>query len=145
VPQPLIVENGDMVRLVAAGATIVDEVPVGRLASDGKTLLPLDGSALKDRRRIVFNGSAIATLVVDRQDRLAAPPAITVIGLVEPEAVEAVLPSLRTAIERSFDELPAGARRDDDAINEAARRSLRRVLNERFGKRPLVEIQVVRI
>ena len=145
VPQPLIVENGEMVRLVAAGATIVDEVPVGRLASDGKTLLPLDGSALKDRRRIVFNGSAIATLVVDRQDRLAAPPAITVIGLVEPEAVEAVLPSLRTAIERSFDELPAGARRDDDAINEAARRSLRRVLNERFGKRPLVEIQVVRI
>ena len=145
VPQPLIIENGDMVRLVATGATIVDEVPVGRLASDGKTLLPLDGAALKDRRRIVFNGSAIATLVVDRQGRLAAPPAITVIGLVEPEAVEAVLPSLRTAIERSFDELPAGARRDDDAITEAARRSLRRVLNERFGKRPLVEIQVMRI
>ena len=145
VPQPLIVENGDMVRLVAAGATIVDEVPVGRLASDGKTLLPLDGAALKDRRRIVFNGSAVATLVVDRQGRLAAPPAITVMGLVEPEAVEAVLPSLRTAIERSFDELPASARRDDDAITEAARRSLRRVLNERFGKRPLVEIQVMRI
>jgi ribonuclease J len=145
VPQPLIVENGDMVRLVAAGATIVDEVPVGRLASDGKTLLPLDGAALKDRRRIVFNGSAVATLVVDRQGRLAAPPAITVMGLVEPEAVEAVLPSLRTAIERAFDELPSGARNNDDAITEAARRSLRRVLNERFGKRPLVEIQVMRI
>jgi ribonuclease J len=145
VPQPLIVENGDMVRLAAAGATIVDEVPVGRLASDGKTLLPLDGAALKDRRRIVFNGGAIATLVIDREGRLSAPPAITVIGLVEPEAVEAALPSLRTAVERSFDELPAGARRDDAAITEAARRSLRRVLNERFGKRPLVEIQVMRI
>jgi ribonuclease J len=145
VPQPLIIENGDMVRLVAAGATIVDEIPVGRLASDGKTLLPLDGAALKDRRRVVFNGSAVATLVVDRQGRLAAPPAITVIGLIEPEVVEAVLPALRTAIERSFDELPAGARRDNDTITEAAKRSLRRVLNERFGKRPLVEIQVMRI
>jgi mRNA degradation ribonuclease J1/J2 len=68
-----------------------------------------------------------------------------VIGLVEPEAVEAVLPPLRTAVERSFDELPASARRDDAAITEAAKRSLRRVLNERFGKRPLVEIQVMRI
>ena len=95
-------------------------------------------------RSIVFNGSAVATLVVDRQGRLAAPPAITVMGLVEPEAVEAVLPSLRTAIERAFEELPSDARNNEDAITEAARRSLRRVLNERFGKRPLVEIQVMR-
>src|SRR5271155_70129 len=145
VPQSLIIENGDMVRLVAAGATIVDEVPVGRLASDGKNLLPLDGSALKDRRRVVFNGSVVATLVLDRQGRLAAPPAITIIGLVEPEEVEAILPSLRTAIGRAFDELPAGARRDDDAGSEAARGRLRRVVYERLGKRPLVEIQVVRI
>ena len=93
-PQPLIIENGDMVRLGSGSAQIVDEVPVGRLASDGKTLLPLDGIALKDRRRVVFNGSAVATLVLDRQGRLAAPPAITVIGLVEPEAAEAALPLL---------------------------------------------------
>jgi len=145
VPQPLIVENGDMVRLAATGAAIVDEVPVGRLASDGKTLLPLDGAALKDRRRVVFNGSAVATLVVDRQGRLAAPPAITIMGLVEQDALETALPSLRTAIERVFDELPSRARADDDVISEAARRSLRRIMHERFGKRPLVEIQVVRI
>ncbi len=67
-------------------AVIVDEVPVGRLASDGKTLLPLDGAALKERRRIMFNGSVVATLVLNPQGRLAAPPAITVIGLVEPGA-----------------------------------------------------------
>ena len=147
VPQPLIIENGDMVRLGSGSAQIVDEVPVGRLASDGKTLLPLDGAALKDRRRVVFNGSAVATLVVDRQGRLAAAPAITVIGLVEPEAAEAALPFLRNAVERAFDELPPGARRDADTdlISEAARRALRRVFNERFGKRPLVEVQVVRI
>src|SRR5271167_649982 len=145
VEQVLIIENGDMVRLASAGAAIVDQVPVGRLASDGKTLLPLNGAALKDRRRVVFNGSAVATLVVDRQGRLAAPPAIAVIGLVEPEAVDDALPFLRAAVERSFDELPPPARRDDAVLSEAVRRSLRRVLNERFGKRPLIEIQVVRI
>ncbi len=145
VPQPLIIENGDMVRFGPGGATIVDEVPVGRLASDGKTLLPLDGAALKDRRRLVLSGSAVATLVLDRQGRLAAPPAIAVIGLVEPEAVQAAVPFLRTAVERAFDELPQTARDDDGVVGEAARRALRRVLNERFGKRPLVEIQVVRI
>jgi ribonuclease J len=145
VPQPLIIENGDMVRLGPVGAEIVDEVPVGRLASDGKNLLPLDGTALKDRRRVVFNGTAVATLVLDRQGRLLAPPAITAIGLAEPEAAAAVVPFLRTAVERALDDLPAGARRDDDTVSEAVRRALRRTFNERFGKRPLVEIQVVRI
>src|SRR6201982_2489447 len=89
VQQPLVIQNGDMVRLTPNGAAIVDEVPVGRLASDGKGLLPLGGIALKDRRRVVLNGSAVVTLVLDRQGRLAAPPAISLIGLVEEVAASA--------------------------------------------------------
>lgn len=145
VQQPLVIQNGDMVRLTANNAAVVDEVMVGRLASDGKGLLPLDGDALKDRRRVIFNGTAVATLVLDRQGRLVAPPAISLIGVVEPTAGEEAMPALRSALERVVDELPAGPRRDDGAVRDAVRRALRRVLNERFGKRPLVEIHVVRI
>jgi ribonuclease J len=145
VQQPLIIQNGDMVRLTPSGATIVDEVPVGRLASDGKGLLPLGGAALKERRRITLNGSAVATLVVDRQGRLAASPAISLIGLVEETPAGAALPYFRDAVERGFDELQAGQRRDDDAVREAVRRALRRAINDRFGKRPLIEIHLVRI
>jgi ribonuclease J len=145
VQQPLVIQNGDVVRLAASGATIVDEVPVGRLASDGKGLLPVDGSALKDRRRVTFNGSAVATLVFDRRGEPLAPPTISTIGVVEPAAAEAAAPALRSAVERALDELPASLRRDDEAVRDAARRALRRVLNERFGKRPLVEIHLVRI
>ncbi len=145
VQQPLVIQNGDMVRLTPSGAAIVDEVPVGRLASDGKGLLPLDGSALKDRRRVTFNGSAVTTLVVDRQGRLVASPAISLIGLVEEAAVAAAEPFLRDSIQRALGELPAVARRDDDVVREAIRRTLRRVINERFGKRPLIEIHLVRI
>jgi ribonuclease J len=145
VQQPLVIQNGDMVRLAASGASVVDEVPVGRLASDGKGLLPLDGTALKDRRRVTFNGSAVATLVLDRRGELLAQPTVSTIGLVEPVAAEAAAPALRSAVERALDELPVGLRRDDEAVRDAARRALRRILNERFGKRPLVEIHLVRI
>ena len=145
VQQPLIIQNGDVVRLTPDGAAIVDEVPVGRLASDGKGLLPLGGNALKDRRRITLNGSAVATLVVDRQGRIAASPAISLIGLVEETAAGAALPYFRDAVERGFNELQAGQRRDDDAVRDAVRRALRRAINDRFGKRPLIEIHLVRI
>src|SRR5690242_19372920 len=145
VQQPLVIQNGDMVRLAPTSASVVDEVPVGRLASDGKGLLRLDGAALKDRRRITFNGSAVATLVLDRRGQLLAPPTISMIGVVEPAAAEASAPALRSAVERALDELPGALRRDDEATRDAARRALRRVLHERFGKRPLLEIHLVRI
>ena len=145
VQQPIVIQNGDMVRLAPSGASIVDEVPVGRLASDGKGLLPLDGTALKDRRRAIFNGTAVATLVLDRRGQPLAPPTISMIGVVEPAAAEAAAPALRSAVERSLDELSGGLRGDDEAVRDAARRALRRILNERFGKRPLVEIHLVRL
>ena len=145
VQQPLVIQNGDMVRLTPSGAAVVEEVPVGRLASDGKGLLPLDGTALKERRRVTFNGSAVATLVLDRQGRFVAPPTISVIGVVEAAVADTAAPVLRGAVERAIEELPAGLRRDDEAVRDAARRVLGRVLKERFGKRPLLEIHLVRI
>ena len=145
VQQPLVIQNGDMVRLTPSGAAIVDEVPVGRLASDGKGLLPLGGAALKDRRRIILNGSAVATLVVDRQGRLAAPPAISLLGLVEETAASGAVPFLCAAAQCALGDLPAVARRDDNVVRDAVRRAVRRQINERFGKRPLIEIHLVRI
>ncbi|HVH73867.1 MAG TPA: ribonuclease J [Stellaceae bacterium] len=145
VVQALIVENGDMVRLAAAGASVVEEVAVGRLASDGKSLLPVGGAALKDRRRAGFNGTAVATLVLGRQGKLAAPPEVSLIGIVEEDAATAAAPALREALTRALDELPADARRDDESVREAARRALRRAVNERFAKRPLVEIHLLRV
>ena len=145
VQQPLVIQNGDVVRLAAAGGSVIDEVAVGRLASDGRGLLPLNGTALKDRRRVTFNGTAVATLVLDRSGGLAAPVTMSVIGVVERGAADAATPALRSAVERAVDELPTGSRRDDEAVRDAVRRALRRTLNERFGKRPLVEIHLVRI
>ena len=145
VPQALVIENGDLVRIGAGKAAIVDEVPVGRLASDGKSLLPIGGEALRQRQRVTFNGSAVATVVLDRNGGLAAPPTVSAIGLVESAAAAAAAPHLRNAVERAIDELPSARRRDDDAVRDAVRRALRRVFNERFGKRPLTEIHLVRI
>jgi ribonuclease J len=92
-----------------------------------------------------LNGSAVATLVLDRQGRLAAPPAISLIGLVEEVAATAAGPSFRDAVGHAVEALPATTRRDDDLVRDAVRRELRRVINDRFGKRPLIEIHLVRI
>jgi ribonuclease J len=145
VPQRLIVENGALVRLAAGGAAIVATVPTGRLASDGKGLLPLGGAALKDRRRLGFSGGTVASLVLDRKGRLLAPAMLSVIGLAETPAIEAALPALRETVARALDELPPARRLDDEGVREAVRRALRRALGECFGKKPLVTVQLIRL
>jgi ribonuclease J len=145
VHQQLVVENGELVRLAAGSAAIVDAVPTGRLASDGKGLLSLSGAVLKDRRRVVLNGSAVASLVLDKRGRLLAPAALNLIGVAETPAAEAAVPALREAVARALDELPPALRGDDEPVREAVRRAVRRTLAERFGKRPLVNVQVIRL
>src|SRR3954452_16994781 len=86
VEQAVVIENGDLVRLDSGGAAIVDEIPTGRIASDGKSLLPIRGAVLQQRRRAGVDGTAVVSLVLDRVGSLAPPPRVTLIGLSEATA-----------------------------------------------------------
>ncbi len=141
----LIIENGDVVRLDAQGATIAGQVPSGRIASDGKRLVPLDGAVLQQRKRVANQGGVVATVIMDRAGGLAAPPQISLIGLAEKNEAEEVAASLRDKVAAAVDSLPRPLRADDDAVRDAANRALRRAINERFGKRALIDIQLVRL
>jgi len=141
----LIIENGDVIRLDAQGATVEGQVPSGRIASDGRRLLPLDGSVLQQRRRVANQGGMVATLIVDRAGSLAAPVQIALIGVVETADVTDMSTKLRDAVTAVVESLPKAMRRDDAALKDAANRALRKALNERIGKRTLIEVQVVRL
>jgi ribonuclease J len=141
----LIIENGDVVRLDAQGATIAGQVSSGRIASDGKRLVPLDGAVLQQRKRVANQGGVVATVIMDRAGGLAAPPQISLIGLAEKDEAEEVSASLRDKVAAAVDSLPRPLKADDDSVRDAANRALRRAINERFGKRALIDIQLVRL
>ncbi|HEX3881616.1 MAG TPA: ribonuclease J [Stellaceae bacterium] len=145
VTEALVIENGAVVRLDAYGGSVVDEVPVGRVAADGSELLPIGGTALRQRRRIGADGGAVASVVVDRKGLLMAPPKVTLFGLGEGAAVPEIAAALGKIVADTVETMPAPLRRDDDALAEAARRALRRGISDRLGKRPLIEIQLVRL
>jgi ribonuclease J len=144
VPETVVAENGAMVRLAPGPATVIEEVPTGRLAADGNQVLSVGSEALRDRRRMVYNGSAVATVVLDRNGRLLASPKVTVHGVIE-ETDDVILDELAEAVARAVEGLRSSERRDDEAVREAARVAVRRSLRATFGKRPVTEIHIVRI
>ena len=142
VAQAIVTRNGEVVKLAPGPAAVIGEVPTGRLIADGKQLLDAGGEVFKSRQRVIFNGAALVTIVLDGTG-LVMPPQVTVPGLAAEEP-ELTL-ELSGAVAEAIDALAARERRDDDAVREAARIALRRAVRARFGKRPITEVHLVRL
>ncbi|MBW4090503.1 MAG: ribonuclease J [Proteobacteria bacterium] len=140
---PLLLEDGDLLSLSSNRPEVIESVPVGRLVLDGNRLVPFTGGVLAARRRMLFNGVVLASLVVDDAGRLRGTPKVSAPGLFEPEDPE----TARIAAEfaAALADVPAASRRDDAALEEVARAALRRALGKRLGKRPLVDVHLLRV
>lgn len=140
---PLLLEDGDILQLAPGRPEVVDSAPVGRLVLDGARLVPLSGQVLAARRRMLFNGVVVASLAVDEAGRLCGAPRISAPGLfaTQDPATEEIAAEFAAAIA----DLPAPLRRDNAALEDAARATLRRAVGRRVHKRPLVDIHLLRV
>jgi ribonuclease J len=141
--QPFLLEDGDILRLAPGRTEVVDSAPVGRLVLDGSRLTPFGGAVMTARRRMLFNGVVLASLVVDANGRLRGEPRISAPGLFEPEDPE--LDRIGTEFADAVEDLPSALRRDDAPLVDAARAALRRALGRRLQKRPLVDVHLLRV
>ena len=122
---------------------MTDSAPVGRLVPDGGRLVPLSGPVMSARRRMLFNGVALASLAVDDAGRLRGAPRVSAPGLLEPEDPD--MNRIVAELSDALADLPSGIRRDDAALTDAARTALRRSLGRRLQKRPLVDVHLLRV
>jgi ribonuclease J len=140
---PFMMEDGDIITLYPGRPAITDSAPVGRLVLDGTRLVPLKGEVMAARRRMLFNGIVVASVAVDQAGTLRGRPKISAPGLLDPEDSETdrVAADFADALE----DLPANLRRDDAALQDAARAALRRTLGRKLGKRPMVDVHLIRV
>lgn len=139
------VRDGDMLRLAPGPATILDQVPFGRMYKDGKVIGSDEGVGLKDRRRLSFAGHVAVNVVLDDRYDLAGDPDLVAIGVPEVDARGEPLEDLMlSAAVGAFDSIPRARRKDLDLIQESVRRAVRGAANEAWGKKPLVTVFVTK-
>ena len=139
IPEAIHAPNGSMVRLAPGPATIFDEAPHGRLHLDGNVLTEGDGNAVKERRGLAFAGFVAVTLMLDGRGRSVNDPVVICAGL--PESVE------EAAVQAANDAQDKVSRRTDDdgKICEEMRRVVRRAVQDAWGKKPVVKVELVRM
>ncbi len=140
---PFMLEDGDVITLSPGRPAITDSAPVGRLVLDGTRLVPLKGEVMSARRRMLFNGIVVASLAVDQSGNLRGRPRISAPGLLDPDDPETV--RVANDFAETLMDLPVSLRREDAALEDAARSALRRTLGRKLGKRPMVDVHLIRV
>ncbi len=135
--------NGRMLRLAPGPVAEVDDVPVGRLFRDGSILTTPEKSGATVRRKASFAGVVAVSLVLDAKGGSLADPEVALIGIPEEDARgRAFRDAVVTAAASTLDGLPKPRRKDIEMIRDAVRRAVRGAVNERWGKKPIVEILI---
>jgi len=145
VPEPVGARNGYVVRLAPGRATVVDEVAHGRIAVDGTRLIPMESAALRDRRRLAYNGAAVVTVVVDREGSVRGTPQVAIAGVYDRDVEPEIAHEVEDAVMVALEDLPKARRRDDAEVREAARLAVRRSVRAVCGKRPQIDVHLVRV
>ena len=147
VAQTVAPRNGDMVRLAPGRAEIIDEVPSGRLYVDGGMVTPENGEALRERKHASHSGVLTVAVALDGRGRLVSGPQVRGIGLpgeTDYPLAEA-LDDLAGAAEDAIKRLSGEERHDDDAVEAAIGRALKRASQRIWDRRPIVETTVLRV
>lgn len=146
VPDVIETVNGKIVRLGPGVPGVVGEVPVGRIFRDGRLIVAPDKSGVKERRKAGFAGVVVASIVLDERGNQAVESDVVSIGVPEADANGVLFDDIAiTAIENCLKSLPGPKRRDHDLVADAVTRAVRAAINERWGKKPIVEVLIAEV
>ncbi|MEM7774020.1 MAG: ribonuclease J [Pseudomonadota bacterium] len=137
------VRNGQMVRLAPGPLEVVDEVPIGRMYRDGRLIIPEGEGSVRERRKLSAVGIVFVAVSIDRAGNVVAEPDATLDGVPYETADGTSMDELvLDAIDGVLDNVPQRRRRDPDALADTVKRTVRGVVDQAWGKRPIVKVLV---
>ncbi len=146
VPHVVKAGNGDVVLLSPTEPGVIDQVAHGRQYSDGKLIINADDNALRERRRLAFNGIVTVAIAISAKGDMAGDPDVLTYGVParagDGRAMDEIIDK---AIFQTFESLPKNRRKDADALMTTMERSVRSAVGQVWGKRPHVHVLVVEV
>jgi ribonuclease J len=136
----IVQRNGDVIRLAPGDPKKIDEVRVGHLVLDGDVILPANGATVNERRKISSGGLITVTVPVGDGGALAGSPMIRPFGIPVEEDRDDFLADATDAAARAYN--PGG---DEGKVREAVRLAVRRCATLWTGKKPIVDVALLKV
>ncbi len=144
VPNPVQVENGDIVKLSPGNPHVFDKAPSGRLYLDGNVSVEEDSQSIKDRKNLSANGYLEVTILIKSKSSIHKTPILTFRGIPVIDVDEFTY-GLEEVIEKTTRTFSIGNKKQEHNLIDALKIVCRRYTKEMTGKKPFTNINLVQI
>lgn len=141
--QVLIIKDGEVVHLDVNDFNVIGEVPTGILAVDGKKIVSISSEIIKKRRRIIEDGSVVATVVLNSDNNVVGDIQFSAIGLIETESSEYSI--LNDFVISEINALSLEEKVENAKVSDVVKSAVRKIIVQNHGRRPLVDVHIVRV
>ena len=142
---PIKVSNGEIIRLAPGEPQVVDKVTSGRVYLDGKVLIDNDSPVLKERRNMAANGYMEITVLISKNGQIKNNPIITLKGIpfIEEDASE-IEYDLEDVVMDTCKSFNLNNSKQEKNLIDTLKGNCRKLINDKSGKKPFVNINLVR-
>jgi len=145
VQYPIKVENGDIVRLYPGKKPeVFDKAPNGRIYVDGSISVEEDSQSIKERKNVSVNGFIEVTILITPKGNIHNKPLLTFKGLPIFDKEE-FQNDLDDEIEKTVKSFSLNSKKQETNLIDALKSTCRKFTKQKTGKRPLANINLVRI
>lgn len=144
IPKTIVQKNGSLVRLAPGKPGIIGYETAGRLVLDGDVILPADGGAINERRKLAQHGQISVAVALSNKGVLIGDPMIEPFGVPVDEDIEEfrveAADDIRDALAKNRKNINNG---DMTKLREALRLAVRRTATRWTGKKPVVQVMLI--
>ena len=135
----LVIEDGQGVELTKTTARVLQRFPVGRVLVDGKGIGDVGTVVLRDRQLLAQDGMVVVVVTVDRgTGEIVAGPEIASRGWVYERESEGVLEEAKTVLREALAARTGEEPLAREVLVSLLRGTLRRFINQRYERKPIV-------
>ncbi len=146
VNQPMLIENGDVLRIYPGNSEIIDKVNSGKLLVDGNRLIDEESSALRDRKNISFNGLMDINLIISKNGEIERSPIINIKGLpINEQELNEIKYELEDKIFDICKSYSLNNKKQENNLIDNLKNSLKKIIQLRILKKPFTNINLIRL
>ena len=145
VPESVLVENGDIVKLYPGlKPEVFDRAPSGKLFVDGSVSVDEDAKSIKERKNLSSNGFLDVTILINSNGDVHDRPILTLIGLPIIENEEFKY-GLEEQIDKTAKTFSLNNKKQETNIIDTIKVVCKKYSKEKTGKKPITNVNIVRI
>jgi ribonuclease J len=134
-----ILEDGEVMEFTSGTARRAGRVPAGRVLIDGKVPGGVETVVLRDRMKLAHDGVVIVILAIEQATgRVVSGPDIVSRGFLFEDASQELLAEVRDVVLDTLQVMIPEAKGDWSLVSARVRSSLKKFINKRLDRRPMI-------